>query len=363
MQSLPFLLRRPVLLVRGLLLNRRKPDLDFLGGITDPDRFGWVILPHVARSFATSILWLSKSAAHAARVGYLYARMLDTYEDMALDEEERLAGLRWFARRFDTRDFAVPAPPVVLSVSDHRDEVYRLLVERYALIDQLYLALPVSDQESVAVMVGAMASSMEAWGTTFENQGGVLQTVDQLDQYCDDVIGEPARFAVSLMFPQQPSSLQAEQITRVSEFIQLANITRDIERDLVHGVAYHPSLLPFLRLPAQDAVDPIRMVRTELLVRALRRAPAFTGLLNELPLPAFSAARGSACVMLLFTDRYYRGCAVKAGQAPWPGSDSTLWIVWSSLLALVSSRWTKRLSRRIETRMLAAAESIAGSPA
>lgn len=359
MRSLPFLLRRPVLLIRGLLLNRNQPDLDRLRATDNPDDFGWMILPHVARSFATSILWLPKSQAHAARVGYLYARMLDTYEDMALDDEQRRSGLRWFATRFASHDFSVSAPQVSLSTADRRDEVYRLLVERCQLVDQLFLALPESDRESVAVMVGAMASSMEAWAMAFESQGGVLQTAEQLDQYCDDVIGEPARFAVSLMVAEPLSAPQSEQISKVSEFIQLANITRDIERDLLHGVAYHPALLPYLKRPAEEAVDIIGAVRKELLVRALRRAPAFTRLLNELPLPMFSAARGSAVVMLMFTDRYYRRCAGAAGQPTWPGSDSTLRIVWSSLLALVSSRWTRRLSRRIEMRMLAAADTIA----
>ena len=211
----------------------------------------------------------------------------------------------------------------------------------------------------VRVSLIAMASSMEAWGTTFASQGGVLQTPDQLDQYCDDVIGEPARFAVSLMVPEPLSAPLTEQISRVSEFIQLANITRDIERDLLRGVAYHPSLLPCLGRPASESVDTVRAVRKELLVRALHRAPAFTGLMKELPLPAFSPARGSAVVMLMFTDRYYRGCAVKAGQAPWRGSDSTLWIVWSSVLGVISSRWTRRVAHRIEGRMLAAAEDIA----
>src|SRR4030067_3663647 len=110
MGSLPFPLWRPLLLFQGALLDRREPDLAYLRSIGDTDRFGWAILPHGARSFAASIVLLPQARARAARVGYLYARMLDTYEDMVPDPAQRSEGLQWFATRSSTGQLAVAAP-------------------------------------------------------------------------------------------------------------------------------------------------------------------------------------------------------------------------------------------------------------
>ena len=97
MSPVPFPLWRPVLLVQGPLLDRSEPDLGYLGSIDDPEFFGWAILPHVARSFAASIALLPQGLASAALVGHLYARLLDTYEDMVPDPTRMIEGLEWFA--------------------------------------------------------------------------------------------------------------------------------------------------------------------------------------------------------------------------------------------------------------------------
>jgi phytoene/squalene synthetase len=349
-----------VLLVRGTLLDRQSPDLGRLRAIDDPDRFAWAILPHVARSFAASVVLLPAQQAAAARVGYLYARMLDTYEDMVPDTDERITGLRWFATRFATGKMSEPAPPVRMVPANTREEVHKLLVDRCDLVDRLYAQLPDRDRTRVATMVGAMSSSMERWGETFARQGGVLESVEQLDQYCDDVIGEPARFAVTLLVQRPLTDSQRSQVSSVSELVQLANVTRDIERDLEHGVAYHPSLRPHLGAPpaGPEAIEAVRSVREELLVRALRRVPAYTGLLEDLQLPAVSRARGSAVLMLLFTDRYYRECARRAGHQPWKGANSTVRILASSALAALSRRAARRVGARVKQRFLVAADAI-----
>ena len=55
---LPFVLRRPVLLLRDLLMDRRRPDLERLAMIQEPERFVWEILPHAARTFSACIILL-----------------------------------------------------------------------------------------------------------------------------------------------------------------------------------------------------------------------------------------------------------------------------------------------------------------
>ncbi len=79
----PFWLRRPAMIARGLRLDRDRPDLDQLNKINDPEEFVWAVLPYAARSFAPTILLLPEKAARTFAVAYLYARMLDTYEDLS----------------------------------------------------------------------------------------------------------------------------------------------------------------------------------------------------------------------------------------------------------------------------------------
>jgi len=356
---------RPVLLAKGTLLDRRHPDLAHLRSIDDPERFGWAVLPHVARSFGASIVMLPEGPARAACVGYLYARMLDTLEDLVPNPAQRIAGLRWFATRFATGEMRTEAPVLEIVASNPQEDVHRLLVERCGLVDRLYARLPDTDREQVAGLVTRMAASMEHWSTTFEHQGGVLETDEQLAKYCDDVIGEPARFALGLTAPTPLSESHGRRIVKVSELVQLANVTRDVERDLQHGVAYHPALKPFLGCSAADPQvrGQIRAVREELLIRALRCVPPYTALLDELRLPPVSAVRGSGVLMLLFTDRYYRACAVRVGREPWRGSNSNVGLLGSAVLAAFSRHWAVRVARRIETRFLAAADAIEGMPA
>ncbi len=354
---------RALLLANGTLLDRRNPDLARLRSIDDPERFGWAVLPHVARSFAASIVMLPEAPARAARVGYLYARMLDTLEDLVPDQEQRIVGLRWFATRFSTGDMESESPQLETVASSPQEEVHRLLIERCGLVDRLYARLPDGHRAQVAGLVTRMAASMEYWSTTFRYQGGVLETDEQLAEYCDDVIGEPARFALGLTVHSPISEMHAQLILKASELVQLANVTRDVERDLQHGVAYHPALKPFLGCsPADPHVrEQIRAVREELLVRALRCVPACATLLDELRLPTVSAVRGSGVLMLLFTDRYYRGCAVRVGREPWRGPNSKAAVLGSSVLSVFSRRWAVRVARRIEARVLAAADTIEGA--
>jgi phytoene/squalene synthetase len=364
-RALPFFVLRPVLLTKGILLDRGDPDMTRLRSIEDPERFGWAVLPHVARSFSASIVILPEAAARAACVGYLYARMLDTLEDLVPDPTQRTAGLRWFATRFSTGEMGSELPELEIVASSPQEEVHELLVERCAVVDRLYEGLPDGDRQQVARLVTRMAASMEHWGETFEKQGGVLETEEQLTKYCDDVIGEPARFALGLMVHGPVSESHRYRIVKASELVQLANVTRDVERDLQHGVAYHPALKPFLgRSPGDpDVRRQIREVREELLIRALRCVPAYAALLDELRLPRVSAVRGSGVLMLLFTDRSYRACAVRVGRTPWRGSRSKVGLLGSAVLSTVSRRWSVRVARRIEGRFLAAADAIERAPA
>ena len=131
----------PLLLLRGLLADRRRPDLASLGSETDPERFVWRVLPHAARSFAASIVVLRGEQALAAAVAYLYCRMLDTYEDLIDDPAESVVALGRFASRFDSDRLEPPDPIATERARDSSDQLYLLLISRCELVDRVYAGL------------------------------------------------------------------------------------------------------------------------------------------------------------------------------------------------------------------------------
>ena len=353
----------PVLLIRGLLADRGRPDLEALAGERDPERFVWRVLPHAARSFAASIVVLPADQARAAAVAYLYCRMLDTYEDLIPDPQDSIAALRRFAARFDSA--ALP-PPTAISeqrARDHRDRVYLLLIARCAQVDAVYRTLPSGVRKQIGDLVGSMAEGM-AWSTeAMARQGGTLRDADQLALYCRNVIGHPAVFTLRLIDGRELSEPAREDAFRVSEMIQLANVSRDIERDLARGIAYHPALAPYLGSGGEQPArrEAIRDAREQYLAMALARAPAYRRLFDRLDLGRAASVRTAAVLMLLFTDLHYRSCALRTGNPAWPGPRGRLGVVAASVPALVSRRWARRELRRVEADFATAAARLAAT--
>jgi len=157
---MPFFIRRIWLLVQGILVDRDHPPFERLNSIEDPEEFVWAILPHAARSFSVSILLLPKKAARVAAVGYLYARMLDTYEDLSSSGPAARGSLAGFADRFATHppDVAPSAPTP--GATDARDRAHLLLLRRSQLVDEMFLSLSPADQQRVIRLVSDMAMAM-----------------------------------------------------------------------------------------------------------------------------------------------------------------------------------------------------------
>jgi hypothetical protein len=96
----------------------------------------------------------------------------------------------------------------------------------------------------------------------------------------------------------------------VGEVIQLANITRDLEKDYERGIFYHPQL-PGLEGARREQC--IREVRAQLILRAIRRFREFPRFFGGIPAPQISRARGAAMLLIITTYAYYWCAAQKAG--------------------------------------------------
>jgi len=360
--TIPFAVRRPWLLTRELFRTRSRPDVARLRAIVDPETFVWKCLPHAARTFAACITLLPKESARTAAVAYLYCRILDTYEDLLPDRQEREAALEQFGARFPHPDAEPrgPAPRVASGrARDVRDQAHVVLVNRCQLIDQVFCALTPHARRNIAELVVAMSAGMIWSSRTFEQQGGVLTDEHQLRRYCRNVIGLPFLFAVRLLHQQRTgtatiSAELREDCLTAGEMVQLANITRDIEADLHRGIAYHPALAQDLVRSGQEAglQERVRGVREELLVRALAMAPAYQRMMEALPFRRVSLSRASGVLMLQFTDRYYRSCARNVGRRPWPGPRSRLALIANAAYHVFARRGSARTVRRIAERFV-----------
>ncbi|GJM23443.1 MAG: hypothetical protein DHS20C15_33580 [Planctomycetota bacterium] len=381
MASLPFTLRRPWLLLRDLTLNRDKPDLEGLRRIRDPERFLWAILPHAARSFSICITLLPAKSAKAAAVAYLNCRILDSYEDLAPDLPAQLAALERYAARFVGDALVGDAPPLPdAQPTDERDRAHLLLVERCAAVDRVFLSLPSQVRVLIGDLVRAMAAGMARDAQLFHAQGGVLRGDEQRARYAAAVLGEPMRFVTRLTLLQREgrselSPSEHDTTMRAGTFFQLANMTRDVEKDLERGIAYHGVLAEDLGetvpratrhgVPHVDAtveqarIERVRAAREHLLRQALHEAPAYGELLALLDTGKRPGMlRASAMLMLSFTDRHYRGTAVRCAREAWGPRESVPALVRRALVAVFAPARARREASTRIARMTAAAQQL-----
>ena len=367
-----FALRRPFLILRDLVTSRERPDLERLARVSDPEGFVWAILPHAARTFSACIAMMPTRAALPSAVAYLYCRMLDTYEDLVPDPATREASLRAFAARLTAADgrpqsgTLQPAPAIHAAADkDDRDRAHLLLVKRAGLVDAVFATFDEQTRAVVRDLVRDMAEGMCWSSATFAAQGGVLRDAAQLSSYCRHVLGNPAVFGIRMLKLEHGQSAdlspaEHEDAMLVGEMVQLANITRDIEKDLKRGVAYEASLKRDLGRDALSESDTalagrIRDTRAHLLRVALTRAESYRRVMSALPLPRWSVGRGSAVLMLLFTERYFRGCARRVGMPAWPGPDSVLSLLGRTISATFSKQRAFDEMARVEREFLTAA--------
>ena len=364
-----FALRRPFLILRDLTTSRDRPNLEGLSRIQDPERFVWAILPHAARTFSACIAMMPARSALPAAVAYLYCRMLDTYEDLVPDRVAREASLRSFAARLTAPDGSAasrtlaPAPAIDAAADrDDRDRAHLLLVRRAALVDAVFTTFDDATRTVVRDLVRDMAEGMCWSSATFAAQGGVLAGEEQLATYCRHVLGNPAVFGIRLLKlahggEPELTAQEREDAMLSGEMVQLANVTRDIEKDLRRGIAYDESLRADLgRVMTMDTAlrERVRAVRERQLRLALRRAPSYGRLIGALRLPRWSVGRGSAVLMLLFTERYFREAARRVGMGSWDGPASIVALLTRTVAATFSRKRAMREIERVEREFLAA---------
>ena len=300
----------------NLLANRRQPPLSKLREIRDPEKFLWHILPHAARTFSLVIVFLPPRMRRTLAVAYLYCRMLDTYEDLLPTVAEKQRALQCFIDRFRNPENLKRAPALDASLTtDLRESTHLLLVNRADLIDRNFDCLNRHQQEAICRLVRRMGEGMIWASQIFAEQNGVLRTPGQLSRYCWHVLGTPILFADEVQrldqgLAPEVGDARLRSCAVVGEVIQLANITRDLEKDFERGIFYHPQLSA---LNGSGHEQCIREVRSQLVLRAIRRFREFPNFFESIPAQRISRARGAAMLLIITTYAYYWRAAQKVG--------------------------------------------------
>ena len=336
--------------------DRKSPPYEKLRSLEEPERFVWHILPHAARTFSLSIVFLPRRLRPALAVAYLYCRMLDTYEDLLPGAAAKERALRDFIDRFAGEGVPRPAPGLDPGLSDDpRESTHLLLVNRAHLVDRVFAGLPAGQREAIRRLVCRMGEGMRWSSRLMADQGGVLRSPGQLSRYCWNVLGTPLLFAQEVQrldqgLPAEVPAARLRSCARVGEMIQLANITRDLEKDRERGVCYHPGLAE------DDGAPNVRRVRAQLVLRALRLAAECRPFVESIPAPRVSLARGGAVMMLLTTFAYYYRAAQKAGLPAFEAADrpTRLGGALTWIRCVCSQRATSLFLARLEERVQAA---------
>ena len=150
---------------------------------------------------------------------------------------------------------------------------------------------------------------------------------------------------MELLLDRPLDARETETAMRVGEMVQLANITRDIEKDRDRGVVYDA------RLEHDDSEETVRAVREDFLDLALERAPDYRRMIWMLRRPRLHLGRASALLMLLFTSRFYDRCARRLGRNGWGATGSTLALMLRTFPASFSHGYALRVARAIELAM------------
>jgi phytoene/squalene synthetase len=268
--------------------DRHKFSIENLESVKGNEDFIYAILPYVARSFSLSIVVLPDKLSMPTALGYCYCRILDTFEDMLIDPTMRETALRLLPRiiknLIKSQDCSADVKQIFnyekyLVKTKKKDETYCLLVREINRINQVLCQQDHAVKDLIYRLVKKMSKGMiKNTGDYKEKKENI--TDKKIHKYCKSVLGYPLIFICQLLQWNRgdPDYLRVnhkEEIIDFSQFIQLANISRDVEEDLLNNVVYHNLLIPYKNKEERKNVeDPIlkkciNQARKELIIKAI----------------------------------------------------------------------------------------------
>jgi len=212
------------------------------------------ILKSVSRSFYLSLRILPERMRETVSLAYLLCRTADSIADTTIIPwQDRLKTLRRFRDLFNK--FPIPADALNEFISDlaYANTVPQTregrLLSRFGDCVNLFNQASKTDQALIQEVVLAVIKGMEIDLTTFgdsEQTLRALPTMDDLEEYIQQIGGEPGRFWSKVIleyFPQLAIGDRENWIEKGIKFgqgLQMVNILRDLAGDLKEGRSYLP---------------------------------------------------------------------------------------------------------------------------
>ena len=313
--------------INCIFTNRHTFDENTIRRIEDDREYVFSILPYVARSFSLSMMVLPEKLLMPSALGYCYCRILDTFEDMLSDPYMRVKALKLLPKQLKKLNRGKKIDNHYISnicqklvCSKEKDKAYCLLVEQIERLHRLFMVQDPNVQLILLKLVQKMSKGMCRFSTLFKEDDTSISKKD-IKSYCKSVLGYPLIFLCQLTnwykgHPDYMNVKYKKEIIDISQFIQLANITRDVEEDLLNHVVYHNLLSSHkYSVSKKDLLDPvmiqkIKEVRRELIMDAIYSSYSYPLFMEEYFMGNF-CTRLSMLIFLKFTEIYYRNSCTK----------------------------------------------------
>ena len=223
-------------------------------------------LQSVSRSFALTIPLVEEALLAPIMVGYLEARILDTFEDdigkrhVSLEERvHAMNAIMEILERPDSQMAKRKAKELAREAEDWvQDEHYRGLVKNFDKVLTVHRSL---DERTKASMVRWM-HEMNAGMQKYLQQP--VYSFEDLNEYCYFVAGTPSGFLTELIRTRAKKlTPKASQVLQDNErdfglFLQKVNIIRDFREDILQNekIFWPGYLFDKHQLEPQELLDP-----------------------------------------------------------------------------------------------------------
>ncbi len=230
----------------GLSVRHRTSCPDVLAEKHDIKRL-MKLLPYIAASFTPVIMVVPRRKLILVTLSYFYWRILDTFDDL-LAGDERKRGLGILQNRLDSLVRFSSAPPENQIGQFHfsevgpRDNIYIRIVQNLARLDSPFVQLSAVQRDSLLRFVSHQTSAF-VWP---HHQH--IKSEQEFLHKCVSTIMTGLYFA-TFEVNQSRYGHQLDQKTRlqmedVCVAFSTGNIIKDLEKDFLQGISYHPELQP-----------------------------------------------------------------------------------------------------------------------
>ena len=256
------------------------PPIEKLEKTSNSHEFCWRVMPFIGRNLSLALALLPSDERREARTAYLLARVLDAFEDLSQDTQAGIQGIDETIAYLCENKMGSPS---IKSLSARRDSdrVEILLVQKLPLIRDEFRRLDSQSHDRILHTLIQMATGMKS----ALSESSLDSKYRNTQKYSDKVLGGSVQFALGQI--EGTDSIPSVLCGIAGKVLQIGNNIRDYRFD--------------------QCIDDDRGVpdRAELFVEIFGELPLVSHLLQLIPFPRYSGARGAASILTLTTADFF----------------------------------------------------------